>query len=202
MATAQCNEIAPMLGAYEDGELGGIEQREVGRHLAECASCATEMAATAALGAQLRATAIQPALTGFTEAVLERIADLTPPLHVRISRYFESVREQLSATFVYGAAGLAVAALTVVLIAPYASRFIKQGSQMQVATTSAVSADAASAPAVAPVEFVENEVNPAIVTPAMEPRTVIASLDSHVPSVAVWSAPENATSVLWVPDQR
>jgi len=189
MATAECNEIAPMLGAYEDGELAGTEQREVARHLAECASCKTEMAATTVLGAQLRAAAIEPDLTGFAEAVLERIADLTPPLHVRISRYFQSVREQLSATFALGAAGLAVAALTAVLVAPYAARFIKQGSQTQVA----------SAPA---VEFVENEVSPAIVTPPVEPRTVIASLDSHIPSVAVWSAPENATAVLWVPDQR
>ena len=199
MATAQCNEIAPMLGAYEDGELGGTEQREVARHLAECASCTSEMAATSALGAQLRATTIQPDLTGFTSAVLERIADLTPPLHVRISRYFESVREQLSTAFAFGAAGLAVAALTAVLIAPYASRFIGHGSQIQVASAPHVSPDAAPAPA---VEFVENEVSPAIVSPAMEPRTVIASLDSHIPSVAVWSAPENATSVLWVPDQR
>jgi anti-sigma factor RsiW len=187
-----------MLGAYEDGEMGGTEQREVARHLAGCASCTTEMAATSALGAQLRATAIQPDLTGFTSTVLERIADLTPPLHVRISRYFESVREQLSTAFAFGAAGLAVAALTAVLIAPYASRFIGHGSPTQVAIV--VSPDAAPAPAA--VEFVENEVSPAIVTPAMEPRTVIASLDSHIPSVAVWSAPESATSVLWVPDQR
>ena len=195
MATAQCNEIAPMLGAYEDGELGGTEQREVARHLAECASCKTEMASTAALGAQLRATVIEPDLTGFAEAVLERIADLTPPLHVRIGRYFESVREQLSATFALGAAGLAVAALTAVLIAPYAARFINQGSQTQVASAPAASA----APA---VEFVQNEVSPSIVTPLMEPRTVVASLESHIPSVAVWGAPENVTSVVWVPNQR
>ena len=49
MATAQCNEITPMLGAYEDGELGGAEQLEVTRHLAGCALCKTEMAATATI---------------------------------------------------------------------------------------------------------------------------------------------------------
>jgi len=197
MATAQCNEITPMLGAYEDGELGGAEQLEVTRHLAGCALCKTEMAATAALGTQLRATAIEPDLTGFTQAVLGRIADLTPPLHVRISRYFESVREQLNAGFAFGAAGLAVAALTAVLIAPYAAKFINQGSQTQVASVQAAPADAAPS-----VEFVENEVSPSIVTPQVEARTVLASLESHIPSVAVWSAPESTTSVLWVSDQR
>ena len=194
MATARCDDIVPMLGAFEDGELRGTEQQDVARHLAECSSCKTEMAATAALGEQLRAIAVEPDLAGFTAAVLERIAELTPPLHVRIRRYFESAREQLNATFALSAAALATAALTALLIAPYAARFVRH-SQVQLA-----SAPQASNSAEPTVEFVENEVSPRIVTPVVEPRTVIASVESHVPSVAVWS--ENATPVVWVPDQR
>jgi len=194
MATARCDDIVPMLGAFEDGELSGTEQQDVARHLAECSSCRTEMAATAALGEQLRAIAVEPDLAGFTAAVLERIAELTPPLHVRIRRYFESAREQLNASFALSAAALATAALTALLIAPYAARFVRH-SQVQLA-----SAPQASNSAEPTVEFVENEVSPRIVTPVVEPRTVIASVESHVPSVAVWS--ENATPVIWVPDQR
>ncbi len=197
MATARCDDIVPMLGAFEDGELGGTEQQDVARHLAECSSCKTEMAAGAALGEQLRAIAVEPDLSGFTGAVLERIAELTPPLHVRIRRYFESAREHLNAGFALSAAGLATAALTALLIAPYATRLVGQASQVQVA-----SAPQASNSAEPTVEFVQNEVSPTIFTPTVEPRTVIASLESHVPSVAVWSAPENTTSVIWVPDQR
>ncbi len=199
MATTQCNEIAPLLGAFEDGELGGVEQREVARHLAECSSCKTEMAATAALGEQLRVTVIQPDLTGFAEAVQKRIAELTPPLHVRIQRYLGSVGERLGAAVAFGAGGLAVAALTAILIAPYAAKFIHQGSQSSTVVTPPQIASTDTAP---PDEFVRNDVSPQIVTPGVEPRTVVASLESHVPSVAVWSAPENTTSVIWVPDQR
>jgi len=192
MATVRCDDIVPMLGAFEDGELRGTEQQDVARHLAECFSCKTEMAATAALGEQLRAIAVEPDLAGFTGAVLERIAELTPPLHVRIRRYFESAREQLNASFALSAAALATAALTALLIAPYAARFVGHSPGQLASSNSAEPT----------VEFVENDVSPRIVTPVVEPRTVIASLESHVPSVAVWSAPENTTSVIWVSDQR
>ncbi len=187
---AQCNEIGLMLGAFEDGELEPHEMQEVARHLAQCPACEADLSATAALGHQLRAVAIEPDLAGFAQAVQKRIASLTPPMHVRVRRYFESLGEQMTMAIALGSAGLATAALTAVLLTPYVDRFGTQGSQVASVTHGQPTTTTAGA-----VEVVERDVSPD------DSQASISSLESHVPSVAVWSAPQGKTTVIWVPDQ-
>jgi anti-sigma factor RsiW len=199
---ADCTEIRPRLGAFEDGELQPSETHEVTRHLAQCTSCEAELADIAGLGGRLRAIAVEPDLTGFTQAVQKRITALTTPLHVRVRRYIESVREQISAGFALTAAGLATAALTALLLTPHASQIASRlGLQSGPVPTSAPMTLASASPSAPTVETVENEVSPELVA-SRDSRAVISSLESHVPSVAVWSEPEAKTAVIWVPDQQ
>ncbi len=186
MTVAQCNQISPMLGAFEDGELEPHEMHEVARHLAQCKACEGELAENAALGRHLRAVAVEPALDGFADAVQKRLAALTPPIYVRARRYFETAREQLNTAFALTAAALATAALTVVILTPYAYRLASRGSRATPAAT------LASVESRAGSEFAEATV---------DSHTVISSLESHVPSVAVWSEPETQTTVIWVSDR-
>jgi anti-sigma factor RsiW len=203
MANAQCIEIAPILGAFADGELSPEETRKVTSHLARCRACEAESAATAAIGVQLRAVAIQPNLEGFTNAVLKRLTELTPPLHVRVRRYFqgyfEGLREQFGAAIAIGAAGLATAALTALLLTPYAYRLATGGSHAQIASTSAPVETAAAAPANT-VEVVEHEISPEMAASGRDPRVMLSSLDSRGP--ASWSTPETAPDLTFVSDQR
>jgi anti-sigma factor RsiW len=185
----QCNEISPLLGAFGDGELKPHQMQEVARHLAKCQSCEAELAETSALGMQLRANAIEPDLTGFALGVQQRIAKLTPPFHIRLRRYLESARERLTTGLALGAAALATAALTAVLLSPYASQLALGRHASQVAGESAV-------PGASETSGSE------LAAAAADSEAVIASVESHVPSVAVWSAPENHTAVIWIPDQR
>jgi anti-sigma factor RsiW len=46
--------VAGLLGAYEDGELGGLEARRVEAHLAECAPCRAQLEELRALRALLQ----------------------------------------------------------------------------------------------------------------------------------------------------
>src|SRR5246127_4233374 len=73
---AQCDDIAPLLGTFEDGELPPHQMQEVARHLASCASCEETLAEYSKLGRLLRETASAPALDGFVMAVQARIDQL------------------------------------------------------------------------------------------------------------------------------
>ena len=48
-----CNDAKPLIHAYADGELGLESALEIERHLEQCADCARERAALAALSAAL-----------------------------------------------------------------------------------------------------------------------------------------------------
>jgi anti-sigma factor RsiW len=200
MAIVQCNDITPILGAFEDGELSPEQFRKVESHLAECRRCEAELAATAALGNQLRAVAIQPSLEGFTNAVLARLTEAAPPLHVRIRHYFEGLRERLGAAVAIGAAGLVTAALTALILTPYAYRLATGGSHTQIASTSAAPIETASAAPANPVEVVEHEISPEMAASGRDPRVMLSSLDSREPAVAAWSAPETDPDLTFVSD--
>jgi len=66
---AQCDDIAPLLGTFEDGELAPHEMQEVARHLAGCANCEETLAGYSNVGRLLREAATAPALDGFAIAV-------------------------------------------------------------------------------------------------------------------------------------
>src|SRR5581483_520106 len=123
---AQCSEIDPLLGAFDDGELEAHEMREVARHLAHCAACEETLAAYGNLGRLLRDAAPVPPLDGFARAVQSRIERLRPPMRVRLGRWLETMGERFGA-----AAGLALAAavLAVVIVTPLARNLLGSGDQ-------------------------------------------------------------------------
>ncbi len=185
---ARCDEIGPLLGAFDDGELEPHEMQEIARHLAQCAACERELAENVALGRRLRDTLGAPAPEGFAEAVQMRIRQLAPPLYVRIGRRLEASREQIMAALAIAGAGLATAALTAVLLAPYASRMVARYAPQATISAPAERAESALGPKLAAVA--ENS-----------SRAIISRLEANSPSVAVWSEPKTETTVIWIPDQ-
>lgn len=184
----RCNEISPMLGAFEDGELEPHEMQEIARHLAQCAVCEGELALNSALGRYLRSTAVEPDLAGFSQTVEKRLARLAPPIHVRVRRYFESTRERMVGALALTSAALATAALTVVLFGPYASQYASRLGSRGPQTSPAVTA--------------ENQANTEFAAGVADSRTVISRLETYEPSVAVWSEPITQTTVIWIPDDQ
>lgn len=120
---AECSEISLLLGPFGDGELESGEIREVAYHLARCDSCTTELADLTTLGNELRSSAIEPSLDGFKRAVMKRIDELPEPFTTRVSNWFAGLSRRLSTGFAMGAAMAAVAAMTTIVVTPYAERF-------------------------------------------------------------------------------
>jgi anti-sigma factor RsiW len=183
---AQCSEIAPLLEAFEDGELQPHEMQEVARHLATCKACEETLAGYSTVGRLLRDATPVPALDGFAMAVQARIEQLRPPLRVRLGRWFETQRERFGSTAAMAFAMAAAAILTVVITSPFARNLIGAGSR----DTQVAARDAAKLPA-------------ALASAASgEPSTIISKLETSNPDVAVWSEPSQDTTVIWLPDQQ
>jgi anti-sigma factor RsiW len=190
---AQCNDIAPLLGSFEDGELAPHEMREVARHLASCASCEQTLAGYSKVGRLLRETASAPALDGFALAVQARIEQLRPPLRVRVGRWFEAQRERFGGGLAVAFAMAIAAILTVVITTPFARNLVGVGANhvTQLATRDARALARERAKSSA-----------AIASATSEPSTIISKLESSNPDVAVWSEPSQDTTVIWLPDQQ
>src|SRR5215475_10718329 len=120
---AECSEISLLLGPFGDGELDSGEIREVAYHLARCDSCSAELADLTALGNELRSSSVEPSLDGFRRAVMKRIDELPEPFTTRVSNWFAGLSRRMSTGFAMGAAMAAVAAVTTVVVTPYAERF-------------------------------------------------------------------------------
>jgi len=190
---AQCNDIAPLLGSFEDGELAPHEMREVARHLASCASCEQTLAGYSDVGRLLRETASAPALDGFALAVQARIEQLRPPLRVRVGRWFEAQRERFGGGLAVAFAMAIAAILTVVITTPFARNLVGVGAnhvtQLAKRDARALARERAKSSA-------------AIASATSEPSTIISKLESSNPDVAVWSEPSQDTTVIWLPDQQ
>ncbi|MGH7915812.1 MAG: anti-sigma factor family protein [Candidatus Binataceae bacterium] len=190
---AQCNEIAPLLGTFEDGELEPHEMQEVARHLASCEGCEETLAGYSTLGRLLRDATPAPALDGFAMAVQDRIEQLRPPLRIRFGGWLEIQRERFGGAIAIAFAMAAAAILTVVITTPFAHNVVKAGNHpAQVATLDARS--------LAP----DTAVSPGALASAAsgEPGTIISKLETSNPDVAVWSEPSQDTTVIWLPDQQ
>jgi anti-sigma factor RsiW len=184
---AQCSEIAPLLGVFEDGELGPHEMQEVARHLASCKACEETLAGYSTLGRLLRDAAPIPSLDGFATAVEARLEQMRPPVRVRLGRWFETQRERFGSAGAMAFAMAAAAILTVVITSPFARSLTDRRSQdAQVAQ----SHDGTKAPA----ELASSTQG--------EPSTIISKLETSNPDVAVWSEPSQDTTVIWLPDQQ
>jgi anti-sigma factor RsiW len=189
---AQCSEIAPLLGAFEDDELQPHEMQEVARHLAGCKACEETLAGYSTLGRLLRDAAPVPSLDGFAMAVQARIERLRPPLRVRLGRWFEIQRERFGSGVTMAFAMAAAAILTVVITSPFARNLIGAGShdtKVAVRGARALARDAAKLPA-------------ELAAASSEPSTIISKLETSNPDVAVWSEPSQDTTVIWLPDQQ
>lgn len=194
---AQCNDIAPLLGTFEDGELPPHQMQEVARHLAICASCEETLAGYSKIGRLLRDTAPAPALDGFALAVQARIEQLRPPFRVRLNRWLDTRRERFGTGVAMAFAMAAAAILTVVITTPFARNMVGAGNDVtQVAMREAhtITHDAAKLSAKSS-EAIASATNG-------EPSTIISKLESSNPDVAVWSEPSQDTTVIWLPDQQ
>jgi anti-sigma factor RsiW len=196
---AECNEISLMLGAFEDGELEPHEYQSVAVHLARCEKCTAEIADYSMLGRELRSAIAEPALAGFTQHVMQRIESLPVPLSVRFSRFFNRVSDQIGSGLGMAGAAAIAAILTVFLAAPFAgnlARWTGAAPQMVAQQTSKV--DTVAENAAAQMASVQSDLSAA----AQDSHAVISRLESEIPSVAVWSEPQNDTTVIWLPDQQ
>jgi anti-sigma factor RsiW len=190
---AQCDDIAPLLGTFEDGELAPHEMQEVARHLAGCANCEETLAGYSNVGRLLREAATAPALDGFAIAVQARIEQLRPPLRVRMGRWFGAHRERFGGGMAVAFAMAAAAILTVVITTPFARNMVGAGSHVtHLATRNARALAGDTAKSSAAIASATSG----------KPSTIISKLESSNPDVAVWSEPSQDTTVIWLPDQQ
>ena len=190
---AQCDDIAPLLGAFEDGELAPHEMHEVARHLASCKSCDLALADYTNVGGLLRDAAPAPSLAGFAMAVQARIERLRPPLRVRLGRWLENLRERYGNAAAMAFAMGAAALLTVVLTTPLARNLLgMRGRAIQVAARDAKALKDDAGRSLAAMAAAASR----------EPSTIISKLETSNPDVAVWSEPSQDTTVIWLPDQQ
>ena len=193
---AQCDDIAPLLGTFEDGELAPHEMQEVARHLANCASCEETLAGYSNVGRLLRDAATVPALEGFATAVQARIEQLRPPLRVRLGRWFGTRRERFGGGMAVAFAMAAAAILTVVITTPFARNMVGAGdhaAMVAVRDARTLAHDAKSS---------AKSFEATASALSGEPSTIISRLESSNPDMAVWSEPSQDTTVIWLPDQQ
>jgi len=189
---AECGEISMMLGAFEDSELEPNEMQEVAFHLARCESCTSMLADYSTLGRDLRSIGAEPALAGFSSAVIARIDRLPQPVLTRIERFIKRQLDSVGSGIAWGGAVAVAAILTIILMTPYAQQFANRPTQ----PTLIAKADANAVPAANQVAAA-NE-------PTMadnDSHADISRLESENHSVAVWSEPRRDTTVIWLPDQ-
>lgn len=206
---ADCREIAPLLGFFEDSELEPHEMQEVARHLAHCPACEKTLADFDVIGNELRSgIVVPPSLDGFAKSVMARIEELPVPFTVRIRRMIQSAGEYLNSGFAMTTVAMAAAVITIAVVTPLIRHRIvngpldasiakiEKGPAQEIAKApgdiAAASHDVASAAA---------DLGSAADELPTDSHAVISRLESEIPSVAVWSEPRANTTVIWLPEQ-
>jgi anti-sigma factor RsiW len=200
---AECSEIALMLGAFEDGELEPHEYQSVALHLAHCDRCTAELAEYSAIGRELRTAVAEPELAGFAAGVMRRIDSLPVPFSTRVSRFMSRLGEQFGSGFGMATAAAVAAIITVILASPFARNLEQNAStlpQLASRQVAKVEQSVEQSAEQAPVQLASapGDMN----ATAEDSQAVISRLESEIPSVAVWSEPQNDTTVIWLPDQQ
>jgi anti-sigma factor RsiW len=121
---AECDQVKILLGPFDDGELEPHEMEDVALHVVSCGACKAALDDYRSLGVALRDCVPQPAVEGFTTAVLRRIEQVPRPLAVRWRRYLDLLAEHVGAGLPVIAAGALAALVTVWLVTPYAHRWL------------------------------------------------------------------------------
>ncbi len=207
---SDCDQITLLLGPFEDGELEPHEMQDVARHLATCKSCEELLGDYSAVGRELRDVIAIPPLTGFAAGVEARIAELRVPLGERIASFFEGLNERWAAAFAMVSMAGAVAVLTALVLTPYLRR--NMGPGVANAPMAKVEAPGASSLTSATSDESTRAVLPAETEPQRlaslhsvapgDSHAVIRKLASQIPATAVWSEPENGTTVIWLPTEK
>ena len=205
MNMSDCNEINLLLGAFEDGELEPHEMRDVARHLATCRACEDLLSDYNSIGRELREIITIPPLDGFAASVDARIKARPIPLHERIEAFFSGFNQRIVAGLAMLSMAGAVAVLTAIIVTPYIRQHV--GNATPTLSGPVIQADksagAASLASATQPEAQVLEAPPQLSSTGSmhlgDSRAVISRLESEVPSVAVWSEPENDTTVIWLP---
>lgn len=215
---AECSEISLLIGPFEDGELEPHEMQEVARHLAACSSCEAILNDYGVIGRELRGATTLPPLDGFAQGVLARIGALPVPFRLRVTAWFDQFIGGISGTLAMGALAAAVAVTTAIIVTPYAQRQIASRTSTNLSlegkTVARLESSAPAKGAATQVAATEGGAMmesgaepPAMASPAFTPSTgnshaIISRLESQIPSVALWSEPQNDTTVIWLPEQQ
>jgi anti-sigma factor RsiW len=194
---ADSAHVSLMLGPFEDRELEPHEYQEVAFHLARCEECRAELAEYGAIGRELRTQAVDLPLDGFKDAVMRRIDDLRVPLSVRLRRLFDRIGGLFPSGLGMAVAGAVAAAITVVLVTPYAQLAMHRGEPIHEIAN--VAPELAARPG---VEAARHEIGRESGEVEEQPPAVISKLESDIPSVAVWNEPRMGTTVIWLPDEQ
>ena len=209
---ARCEDIELLLGPFEDGELEPHEMQEVARHTAVCTACDGILAGYRSMAVALRGAQPIPALDGFTASVMAQIKrmHLPPPMPRR--HWYDAVSDWFANAIMMGGAVAAVAIVTAVLLTPEVNHFFGRSPHVNAHTgdLAMVTPVAPQVQKVAPPadaagggsEDNGDGVAKADSGTSDDSGTVISSLKSDNPSVAVWTEPEAKTTVVWVPDQQ
>jgi anti-sigma factor RsiW len=131
-----CDQVRLLLGPFDDGELEPHEMEDVALHVVSCEACKAALEDYRFLGVALRDCAPQPAINGFTAAVLTRIDQLPQPLWRRWRHYLDVLAEHVGGTVSLVAAGAFAALLTSWLVTPYAQHLLHRAPDpIQVASS-------------------------------------------------------------------
>jgi anti-sigma factor RsiW len=219
---ARCEDIELLLGPFEDGELEPHEMQEVARHTATCLACEGVLANYRAMGVSLRGSQPIPNLNHFASGVIARIQHmhLPPPVPELKRHWYEGISDWFANVIMTGGLAAAVAIATAVVMTPELARYLHHpsASAQHLPVLAALSRQAPSANVMAPADpsITENLADNADAGSADnvatdnqladnsggDQGTVISLLQSDSPSVAVWTGPDNKTTVVWVPDQQ
>jgi anti-sigma factor RsiW len=186
---AHCDDIAPLLSAFNDGELTARETNQVAEHLDGCETCKAAVLDYLLLGHHVRNATALPSLDGFTERVMKGIADTRRPLRGRLLNRIENLRERWVAAVSLMGAAVAVSALVLVLAEAHAMHGLAGTPNGSSSPTVAIDDEASPASSIPP--FVSEH-------PAGE--AYISRLEAKPSSVATWSEPDTKTTVIWLAD--
>jgi len=187
---AHCDDIAPLLSAFNDGELSGHETDLVTQHVDGCETCKETLLDYVLLGHHLRTATAVPSLDGFTENVMRGIAGARRPFRGRLLNRLEDLRERWVAAVSLAGATVALATLALVLAEPHTWERISALFRKTPVSTDLAQNPATPGSSPQPEQF-SSESNS---------EAFISKLEAKPPSVALWSEPNTKTTVIWLGD--
>jgi len=222
---ARCEDIELLLGPFEDGELEPHEMQEVARHTAICTVCDRVLADYRNMAVALRGSQSLPNLQGFAGGVMARIEAMHLPAPVpELKRHwYDTISDWFANIIMMGGLAAAVAIVTAIVVTPELSNWlrVRQAHAQHPQVVASINPPVTvikPVPAPAPNDGMAgispsqgsdsyNSGNQAVASADDnddngDAGTEISQLKSDSPSVAVWTAPENKTTVVWVPDQQ